>query len=118
MHFLLSYTHEPYGRATALSQLKSQLQVYGTHFPAPPGVVVTEVQEELLIDTHRKANATLLMLARNTDVDGVVQSMRSLEDRFNRNFQYPWVFLNEEPFTEDFKRCVKPGQLNMSDSRN
>lgn len=29
-----------------------------------------------------------------------------MEDRFNKNYHYPWVFLNDEPFTEDFKRRV------------
>ncbi|KAI0048474.1 glycosyltransferase family 15 protein [Auriscalpium vulgare] len=54
----------------------------------------------------RRANATLLMLARNSDADGAVRSMRDLEDRFNRNFQYPWVFLNDEPFDDNFKKRV------------
>lgn len=56
--------------------------------------------------THR-ANATLLMLARNSDIKGVESSMRSLEERFNRKHNYPWVFLNEVPFTEDFKARVR-----------
>lgn len=55
---------------------------------------------------HERANATLLMLARNSDVDGAVSSVRDVEDRFNRKFGYPWVFMNEEPFSEDFKKCV------------
>jgi len=46
------------------------------------------------------------MLARNSDLEGAVQAVRELEDRFNRNYNYPWVFLNEEPFSSDFKRCV------------
>lgn len=46
------------------------------------------------------------MLARNSDVEGAVRSVRELEDRFNRKFRYPWVFLNEEDFDDDFKRCV------------
>jgi alpha 1,2-mannosyltransferase len=33
-------------------------------------------------------------------------SMESVEAKFNRKFGYPWVFLNEEPFTEDFKKGV------------
>ncbi|KAF7981005.1 hypothetical protein HWV62_35837 [Athelia sp. TMB] len=53
-----------------------------------------------------RENATLLMLARNSDVAGAVQSVRSLEDRFNARYNYPWVFLNEEPFSEEFKRRV------------
>jgi alpha 1,2-mannosyltransferase len=48
------------------------------------------------------------MLARNWDVEGAVQSVREIEDRFNRNHNYPWVFLNEQPFTDDFKRCITP----------
>lgn len=54
---------------------------------------------------HR-ANATLVMLARNTDLNGVISSVEQLEARFNRKFNYPWVFLNDVPFTTDFKRRV------------
>lgn len=32
--------------------------------------------------------------------------MRLPEDRFNKEFQYPYVFLNEEPFSDEFKECV------------
>jgi alpha 1,2-mannosyltransferase len=55
---------------------------------------------------RRRASATLLMLARNSDVDEAVRSVREMEDRFNHKFRYPWVFLNEQPFSDDFKRCV------------
>ncbi|KAG2157129.1 glycosyltransferase family 15 protein [Suillus clintonianus] len=54
----------------------------------------------------RRANATLVMLARNTDLNGVISSVEQLEARFNRKFNYPWVFLNDEPFSTDFKRHV------------
>jgi alpha 1,2-mannosyltransferase len=46
------------------------------------------------------------MLARNTDLNGVISSVEQLEARFNRKFNYPWVFLNDEPFSTDFKRYV------------
>lgn len=52
---------------------------------------------------HR-ANATLVMLARNSDLNGVISSVEQLEAKFNRKFNYPWVFLNDEPFSTDFKR--------------
>lgn len=29
--------------------------------------------------------------------------MKQIEDRFNRHYRYPWTFLNDEPFTEQFK---------------
>lgn len=57
--------------------------------------------------TSHRANATLLMLARNSDLDGVISSVEQLEAKFNRKFNYPWVFLNDEPFSYEFKRRVK-----------
>ena len=33
-------------------------------------------------------------------------SMRLTEDRFNKKFKYPYTFLNEEPFSDEFKECV------------
>jgi alpha 1,2-mannosyltransferase len=53
----------------------------------------------------RRANATIVMLARNGDLQGVVKSVKQMEDRFNKRFRYPYVFLNEEPFTDQFKTC-------------
>jgi hypothetical protein len=44
------------------------------------------------------------MLARNSDLAGAISSVSSMEDKFNKRCNYPWIFLNEEPFTEDFKR--------------
>ena len=51
-----------------------------------------------------RANATFVILCRNSDLDGVIQSVRSVEDRFNRDYGYPYVFLNEEPFDDEFRR--------------
>ncbi|KAJ3903112.1 glycosyltransferase family 15 protein [Lentinula edodes] len=53
------------------------------------------------------ANATLVFLARNSDLSGVLNSMRHLEDKFNKEYGYPWVFLNEEEFGEEFKSAVQ-----------
>ena len=49
------------------------------------------------------ANAVMLMLARNFELEGAVRSVKNLEEKFNHRYHYPWVFLNEEPFTEEFK---------------
>ncbi|EJD07257.1 glycosyl transferase [Fomitiporia mediterranea MF3/22] len=57
-------------------------------------------------ETNR-ANATLLMLARNSDLSGVEASMRSLESAFNHKHNYPWTFLNEVPFSLEFKKRVR-----------
>ncbi|KAI5116703.1 hypothetical protein M0805_004776 [Coniferiporia weirii] len=55
----------------------------------------------------QRANATILMLARNDDLGGVEESMRALEAAFNHKHNYPWTFLNEVPFSLEFKRHVR-----------
>ncbi|CAF9928331.1 MAG: hypothetical protein GOMPHAMPRED_004655 [Gomphillus americanus] len=57
------------------------------------------------IDAPR-ANATLLMLARNSDVNGAVAAIRSVEDRFNHWAHYPIIFLNDEPFNSTFTTAL------------
>ena len=63
---------------------------------------------EFIIPTDRdtvhgeRENATILMLCRNWELDGVLESMRSLEDRFNRRFHYDWTFLNDVTFDDVF----------------
>jgi alpha 1,2-mannosyltransferase len=44
--------------------------------------------------------------ARNTDLNGVIKSVKQMEDRFNKKFGYPYVFLNEQPFEENFIKFV------------
>lgn len=49
-----------------------------------------------------RENATLLMLARNDDLEGAKFAVRSLEAQFNRWFNYPYVFLNDKPWSKEF----------------
>lgn len=63
-----------------------------------------EEYKEEEIELPRKANAAIVMLARNTELEGVVTSMKQLEDRFNNKFNYPWIFLNDKEFTDEFKK--------------
>ncbi|KAK7036774.1 hypothetical protein VNI00_011440 [Paramarasmius palmivorus] len=51
------------------------------------------------------ANATFVILARNSELDGVIQSIRAIEDRFNAG-RYPFVLLNDQPFSDTFKKRV------------
>ncbi|KAI9653426.1 MAG: alpha-1,2-mannosyltransferase (Kre5) [Trizodia sp. TS-e1964] len=46
--------------------------------------------------------ATFVALVRNSELEGIVHSIKSIEARFNRWFGYPYTFLNDEPFTEEF----------------
>ncbi|KAG0345046.1 hypothetical protein BG004_004006 [Podila humilis] len=63
----------------------------------------------------RKANAAFVMLVRNKDVHGARSAIRQVEDRFNRNFQYPYIFLNDQPFTQEFQDLVRAlSKANMT----
>jgi alpha 1,2-mannosyltransferase len=46
--------------------------------------------------------AAFVSLIRNEELWEIVKSIRQIEDRFNRNYHYPWVFLNDVPFTQEF----------------
>ncbi|KAJ6547579.1 glycosyltransferase family 15 protein [Mycena capillaripes] len=54
----------------------------------------------------RKANAVFVMLARNGDLQGAVSSVKQIQYTINNRYNYPWVFLNEEPFSEEFKARI------------
>jgi alpha 1,2-mannosyltransferase len=66
----------------------------------PPYIYDYKQQSEHPI--HRE-NAAFVVLARNSDLNGLRDSIQMMEDRFNHKFHYPWVFLNNEPFDEKFK---------------
>ena len=53
-----------------------------------------------------RMNATFVTLARNSDVWDIAKSIRQVEDRFNRKFNYDWVFLNDKPFDDTFKKVT------------
>ncbi|KAI9266777.1 glycosyltransferase family 15 protein [Phascolomyces articulosus] len=50
--------------------------------------------------------AAFVILTRNSELDGVRQAIRQMEARFNHKFGYPYVFLNDEPFTDEFKEST------------
>ncbi|OZJ03322.1 hypothetical protein BZG36_04218 [Bifiguratus adelaidae] len=59
-----------------------------------------------ITETSEPINACFLILVRNRELEGIISSIRQLEARFNRNFHYPYVFLNDEDFSQEFKDTV------------
>ena len=53
--------------------------------------------------TSSRPKAALISLVRNSELPGLMQSMRQLEFHWNRKYQYPWIFFNDEPFSDEFK---------------
>ena len=53
-----------------------------------------------------RANAAFVVLARNSELEGVIQSLKSIERHFNRWYHYPYVFLNDGEFNATFKDTI------------
>ncbi|KAI0054090.1 glycosyltransferase family 15 protein [Auriscalpium vulgare] len=104
LHFILSVSHEGYGNATSISHLLTQKVDVDSHRAVPDQYYWPDNSTHPVHE--RRANATIVMLARNSDLKGVVKSIKQLEDRFNKQFRYPYVFLNEEEFNVKFKETI------------
>lgn len=77
----------------------------GTSPPAPARQSESE-KESPPAPSGSRMNATFVTLARNSDVWEIARSIRQVEDRFNRNYHYDWVFLNDKPFDAKFKKIT------------
>ncbi|KAI9159044.1 O-glycoside alpha-1,2-mannosyltransferase [Paramyrothecium foliicola] len=81
---------------------------------APPAIRrISEKHDKVFVtgclepDTSKpRANAAFVILARNKELDGVIQSIKSVERHFNRWYHYPYVFLNDGEFNSTFRETV------------
>ncbi|KAI9816827.1 MAG: alpha-1,2-mannosyltransferase (Kre5) [Pycnora praestabilis] len=81
---------------------------------APPSIrKISEEHDKVFVtgclepQTHGpRANAAFVVLARNQELEGVIQSVKSIERHFNRWFNYPYVFLNDDDFNSTFKETI------------
>ncbi|KAH8801849.1 glycosyltransferase family 15 protein [Flagelloscypha sp. PMI_526] len=118
-HYILSFTNESYGSSTSLSKLASKFSAgripptydipylddnWNDPFPTASNPISGGATSGN--SSFDRANATFVILARNSDLSGTVQSIREVEDKFNRVYNYPYVFLNEEPFSDEFKERI------------
>ncbi|PBK78179.1 glycosyltransferase family 15 protein [Armillaria solidipes] len=105
LHYILSFAHPGYGQATSLSNIKTPWSSSKPPYQTP----VSDdyyVHDNVTSPQGRRASAAIVMLARNSDLNGIIVSMKQMEDRFNKKFRYPYVFLNEQEFSEQFKSRV------------
>lgn len=59
------------------------------------------------IDTSTpRANAVIVVLARNKELGGMISSMKSFERHFNRHYNYPYLFFNDGEFNQTFKETI------------
>ncbi|KAK6205046.1 mannosyltransferase [Scheffersomyces amazonensis] len=51
---------------------------------------------------QQRENATFLMLCRNSELIDVLETIQSVQDRYNNKFNYDYTFLNDKPFDNEF----------------
>jgi alpha 1,2-mannosyltransferase len=74
--------------------------------PTTPNPATTSLNALSPPAPGERVNATFVTLARNSDIWEIARSIRQVEDRFNRNYNYDWVFLNDKPFDDNFKQVT------------
>ncbi|KAK7448081.1 hypothetical protein VKT23_013838 [Stygiomarasmius scandens] len=101
LHYILTLTHSSYSEATSLSSITSHFRGSSNNEPEKTTPDSRPFPDDETLSNNgtlvydRRANATFVILARNSDVDGTVRSIREVEDRFNRHWRYPYVLLND-----------------------
>ena len=55
-------------------------------------------------DKSARTNAALISLVRNEEMEDLVKTMKDIERTWNNKFNYPYIFFNDVPFTEEFKK--------------
>lgn len=72
---------------------------------------MTKDYEKMFKTEQQKAKdpikACFMSLVRNEDLYSILPTIRKIEDRFNKNYHYSYVFFNDIAFTEEFKAKTK-----------
>jgi hypothetical protein len=70
---------------------------------------VYKMQHQLALNPklRTKVNAVIVGLVRNSELGGMLHSINQLENSFNKEHQYPYLFLNDQPFTNHFKESIR-----------
>lgn len=57
--------------------------------------------------SYQRESATIVALVRNNEIAKIKRTIVQFEEKFNRKFEYPYTFINDQPFTDAFKKKVR-----------
>ena len=58
------------------------------------------------IKTSQSINACIFILVRNEDLPTLANTIRLFEKQFNHKYNYPYLLVNDEQFTDEFKETI------------
>jgi len=99
---LLIYFFGIRGRGFQEYNLEKARQEYYDYLASPQHQALIYPTE----DDRAHGKGALIALVRNSELREMAQSMRELEETFNRKFKVPWIFFNDEPFEDKFIRIT------------
>ncbi|KAG1463312.1 hypothetical protein G6F55_002463 [Rhizopus delemar] len=73
--------------------------------PEPQSCLI-DTRPAIIENSTKREKAVIVILVRNNELNPMRRTLREFEDRFNRKFNYPYVFLNDEPFSDEFKQSI------------
>ncbi|KAK3830206.1 MAG: glycolipid 2-alpha-mannosyltransferase-domain-containing protein [Linnemannia elongata] len=119
--YIFGYSRNTTKRASSVTHHHQQTQLH----PVATNTLTTDISSAIPpplptstgATTHKaqndtqnngpRANAAFVVLLQNKDLHDMRKTMRNLEAVFNRKHGYPYVFLNNVPFTEHFKTHIR-----------
>ncbi|SSD60366.1 related to Alpha-1,2 mannosyltransferase KTR1 [Saccharomycodes ludwigii] len=59
------------------------------------------------MEEDNKVKATFFCLVRESEIDSLLPTIRTIQTRFNNKFGYPWIFVSDEEFSDNFKEIIR-----------
>ena len=63
--------------------------------------------EKNQIKTSQSINACIFILVRNRDLHTLTNTIGLFEKQFNHKYNYPYLLVNDEQFTDEFKETIE-----------
>jgi alpha 1,2-mannosyltransferase len=96
-----TFVHPP----GASHPISFHMELLSNSLPSPSGSIQIHTKKHFAPQTG-KANATFIILARNSNEAGLLSSLQQNEEKFNKKYNYPYIILNDEMFTEEFRQVI------------
>lgn len=53
-----------------------------------------------------RENAVIVVVCREWELDNITETIKTLEERFNHKYHYPYAFINDQKFSQHFMSQV------------
>ena len=69
-------------------------------------IVIDHLKQNENTEISNKIKACIFILVQNSDLDTLTKTMTHFEKQFNKKFNYPYVLMNDQNFTQEFQNEI------------